>query len=120
MYHESQFGDMKVNLLRNVFDHWVRARFDLSHRTDKQRKWKLAQEKKRADGETLKQKRERIKREEVEAEEAESAPKEVEDVFDMFDQDEDGAITKADLAVVAGLIGTEVLISTLTLTLILT
>jgi Ca2+-binding EF-hand superfamily protein len=60
------------------------------------------------DGETLKQRRERIKREEEAQEEGHDAPPEVEQAFALFDQDEDGSISKADLAFVAKQIGTQV------------
>ena len=107
-YHQSKYGDKKVNMIRNIYIHWANAAPALVSYTEKAKEIKLNAERRAREGETLKQKRERIKREEEAGEEEYDAPPMVTEAFAFFDHDEDGAISVEDLAFVARAIGHEV------------
>ena len=107
MYHQSKYGDKKVNMIRNIYIHWANAAPALTAYTAKAREIKVAAERRSREGETLKEKRERIKREEEACEEDYEAPAMVNEAFSFFDHDEDGVISVEDLAFVANAIGHE-------------
>ena len=107
-YHRSKYGNADVNMMRNLYQHWCNAAPALAQRTAKAREAKLNAERRAREHETLKEKRERIRREEEDGEEDYVAPEAVVKAFALFDHDQDGVISTEDLAHVAKQIGHEV------------